>query len=115
VSMMSKTRAVVLLVAAPAFATLGGCSLVIESGDRQCERNEDCAGFDDAVCDVAGGVCVPASSGTAGCVGPDGCFACAPEQPEEFLNACTDSACVPFDNAQLEGLLLEDGSVPPVP
>jgi hypothetical protein len=33
----------------------------------------------------------------------------------EFLTACTDSECIPYDNAQLEGLLLEDGSVPSVP
>jgi hypothetical protein len=107
-----------------------GCSIVVESPDRQCERDEDCAGFEGAVCD--GGACVPrdaattstgpgsgasssASSGTGGCEGDDGCFACEPTKQAEFLNACTNAACVPYDNAQLEGLLLPDGSVPPVP
>ena len=110
-----------------------GCSFVVESQDRQCETDQDCAGFTDAVCDTAGGVCVPrevagpGSTGTGGggaggsgstgtgCVGPDGCYACAPDAQAEFLNACTDAACIPYDNTQLEGLLLEDGSVPPVP
>jgi len=52
---------------------------------------------------------------STGCEGPDGCFACEPDSQVEFLNACTDAACIPYDNGQLEGLLLEDGSVPPVP
>jgi hypothetical protein len=105
------THAVALLVALEA---LTGCSLLIETRDAQCAEDEDCAGFADAVCDVAAGVCIR-STGTAGCAGPDGCFACVPEKPAEFLNACTEVDCVPFDNAQLEGLLQEDGSVPPVP
>ena len=54
-------------------------------------------------------------STSTGCEGPDGCFACEPDSQVEFLNACTDAACIPYDNGQLEGLLLEDGSVPPVP
>ncbi len=117
VSLRSKTQAVVLLmVAAAAVAAPSGCSFVIESRDRQCERDDDCEGFDNATCDVAAGVCVPlGSTGSAACVGEDGCYACAPEQQEEYLNACTDAECVPYDNAQLQGLLLEDGSLPPVP
>lgn len=141
---LETTRAAALFVAAVAAAAglvgSAGCSLVIESQDRQCESDADCSGFTDATCDIAGGVCVPrastssvvaASSGTdAGtggstatgtgtggedCVGPDGCFSCEPSAQAELLNACTDSACIPYDNGQLEGLLLEDGSVPPVP
>jgi hypothetical protein len=113
---ISKLRVIALLLpGAVALGASAGCSFVIESRDRQCERDADCSGFDGAVCDVAEGVCVPASSGTAGCEGPDGCYSCEPVLPEEFLNACTDSECVPYDNAQLQGLLLEDGSVPPVP
>lgn len=89
---------------------------MIESQDRQCEVDDDCSGFEDAVCDTTNGVCIPRDAGTSsGCVGPDGCFSCEPEQPVEFLNACTEAECVPYDNAQIEHLLLEDGSVPPVP
>lgn len=121
----SKTRFLALLLGvAPVSGGLTSCSLVIESRDRQCEKDADCASFSNAVCDVAGGVCVPRSTGTGGggtggagggCVGPDGCFSCPPEKPVEFLNACTDVLCVPYDNTQLQGLLQEDGSVPPVP
>lgn len=103
------------LAAVAGLVTLAGCSLVIESRDRQCESDADCAGNEGAVCDLAGGVCVPDSTGTAGCVGPDGCFSCEPETPVEILNACTDAECVPYDNTQLQGLLEEDGSLPPVP
>lgn len=94
-------------------ALASGCSLVIESSDRQCEQDADCAAFDDAVCDVALGVCVPDEN--AACEGPNGCYACEPERPEELLNACTEAACLPYDNTQLEGLLLEGGGLPPAP
>ncbi len=104
----------------PVLGGLGGCSLVIESRDRQCESDADCQGFDGAVCDLGGGVCVAqqasGSTGSAGCEGPDGCFSCPPTQFGEFLNACTNAPCIPYDNAtKLEGLLEADGSVPPVP
>lgn len=122
VSMMSTTRAVVLVVVAPALG-VAGCSLVIESRDQQCADDADCSGFGDAVCDVARGVCVPGGgtgTGTGGgagggCIGDNGCYACAPARQADFLNACTASECVPYDNGQLQGLLQEDGSVPPVP
>lgn len=134
---LETTRAAALLAAllgplgVAGMGAAAGCSLVVESQDRQCESDADCRGFDGGVCDVAGGVCVrrdavgstsSASSGGGGggaggggCVGEDGCFACAPSAQAEFLNACTDAACVPYDNAQIEDLLLEDGSLPPVP
>src|SRR5687767_8787707 len=35
-----------------------------------------------------------------GCVGQDGCFACEPTNSAEFLNACSDASCEPFDNSQ---------------
>lgn len=132
VPILERTHPAALAVAALA-ALLGasGCSFVVESQDRQCETDADCSGFTDAVCDTAGGVCVarevagPGSTGgggaggsgssSTGCVGPDGCYACEPDAQVEFLNACTDAACIPYDNTQLAGLLLEDGSVPPVP
>jgi hypothetical protein len=111
-----------LVASLPALAWLAGCSFMVESRDRQCERDADCSGLEGAVCDVAGGVCVPSastttssSSSSGGCEGPDGCYACAPETQVQFLEACTDAECIPYDNAQLEGLLEEDGSVPPVP
>lgn len=130
-TILETTRAVALLLAASwAIGGAVGCSFVIESQDRQCESDKDCNGFADAMCDVAGGVCVPratastsstgaggggAGGGGAECIGPDGCFSCPPSAQAEFLNACTDSACIPYDNGPLADLLLEGGTVPPVP
>lgn len=117
----STTRSLALVASsAAALAWLAGCSFVVESRDRQCERDADCAGLENAVCDLAGGVCVPDSSTTTttssgGCEGPDGCYACPPQTQVQFLEACTDAECIPYDNTQLEGLLEPDGSVPPVP
>lgn len=55
-------------------------------------------------------------TGGADCVGPDGCFNCAPKQPLELLNACTDAACSPFENTQKRLPLLNgDGTLPPLP
>jgi hypothetical protein len=134
------TRALALLVAS--LVTLGGtggCSFVVESEDHQCESDEDCKGFDDAVCNVSAGVCVRREAATTSsstttsaetstsassttstgtgeeCVGEDGCFACDPVEQADWLNACTDAACVPFDNGRIADLLEEDGSLPPVP
>lgn len=45
---------------------------------------------------------------------PRVCFSCEPERNEEFLDACTDAQCVPFDNGKLTKLL-PDGKVPPLP
>lgn len=55
-------------------------------------------------------------TGGEACIGPDGCFDCAPQKPLEFLNACTDAACSPFANTQERLPLLEgDGTLPPLP
>ncbi|WP_433932965.1 hypothetical protein AB3662_02200 [Sorangium cellulosum] len=52
---------------AGALATGGlACSLIVERRGEQCNADADCARFDDAVCDVAERVCVPASSGPGG-------------------------------------------------
>lgn len=63
----------------------------------------------------AGGTTTDSGPVDPGCAGPDGCYKCEPAKPIEFLNACTDRTCVPFDNkARLP--LLEDGKpLPPVP
>lgn len=115
---LSKTRVfATTLGLAAVLGPLGACSLVIESRDRQCEEDADCASFGDAVCNLGAGVCVtPTASGSSGsgCEGENGCFSCAPQQFEEFLNACTNAPCIPYDNGPLEGYLV-DGNVPPVP
>jgi hypothetical protein len=53
-------------------------------------------------------------STSTNCDGPNGCFACAPQANKEFLNACTNAQCSPFDNvARLP--LYNGGNLPPVP
>jgi len=55
-------------------------------------------------------------TGGEACIGPDGCFDCAPKQPLEVLNACTDAACSAYENTQKRlPLLKDDGTLPPLP
>ncbi|AGP33514.1 hypothetical protein [Sorangium cellulosum] len=97
-----------------ALAALASCSVLVERRDRQCATDADCARFPGARCDPGGRVCVPADGvPPAGCDGDDGCYSCAPTTNEQLLNACTDAACRPFDDARLTNL--RDGGLPPLP
>jgi hypothetical protein len=51
----------------------------------------------------------------AGCNGPNACFACEPVALDEFLNACTDGQCTPFDNVKRLPLYKAGQALPPVP
>lgn len=51
----------------------------------------------------------------AGCVGPNGCYACEPVQELDYLNACTDGQCTPFDNAARLPLYKAGQALPPIP
>ncbi len=51
----------------------------------------------------------------AACFGPDQCFKCEPVQLVDFLNACTDGKCIPFDNAARLPLFKAGEPLPPVP
>jgi len=51
----------------------------------------------------------------AGCSGPNACFACEPVALDEFLNACTDGQCTPFDNVKRLPLYKAGQALPPVP
>jgi len=55
------------------------------------------------------------SNADGGCIGPNACFACEPAAPDEFLNACTDGQCTPFDNAKRLPLFKAGQALPPVP
>jgi len=96
---------------------LCGCSVIVHGDDVQCREDADCARFQDAVC--RGNICVSRSStttstGSAGCVGADGCYSCPPEQNDQFLNACTDAKCAKFDPNRLTKLTA-DGGLPQLP
>jgi hypothetical protein len=43
------------------------------------------------------------------------CYPCPAETNAEFLNSCTDGTCVAFDKSRLNGLILGDGGLPPLP
>jgi hypothetical protein len=106
----------------------GACSLLLDTSVTQCTRDKDCQSFAGTVCDVQDSVCVkPRDAGTnfaeAGapvdaaadtCVGPAGCFSCAPSNESEIISHCTDTICVPFDNKRLT-LMADDGSLRPLP
>ena len=51
----------------------------------------------------------------AGCIGPNGCYACAPVQELDYLNACTDGQCTPFDNAARLPLYKAGQPLPAIP
>jgi hypothetical protein len=90
------------------------CSLLVETRDRQCERDADCARFGAARCDLSGHVCVPThATGDGGCEGDGACYRCAPTTNAELQNACSDATCRPFDRRRLTRLV--DGGLPPLP
>jgi hypothetical protein len=64
-----------------------------------------------------GGTVTTGGGGTGGapnCDGPNGCYSCKPTVDVQFLNACTNAQCSPFDNvARLP--LYNGGNLPPVP
>lgn len=106
---------------ARAFLTLclvlasAACSLVVDKNATQCVRDEDCRVAPFTTC--AASVCVdPKAQGMSGngsCTGNSGCYRCAPQNNVQFLNACTDRSCVPFDNARLRNLAA-DGKLKPL-
>jgi len=49
------------------------------------------------------------------CLGPTGCYACAPANDRQFGNGCSDAACKPFDNDARLKNLLPDGGLTPLP
>jgi hypothetical protein len=105
--------------------TLGlvaACSLVVTTKD-QCSVDGDCKKFG-SYSKCQEGVCVkPGDTGADG--GPDGstdsgsdaadvdagCFTGTPMVDEEFLNACVDGGCEPFDNCKRLNLC-GDASLP---
>lgn len=76
-----------------------------------CAVDDDCiALFDRGTC--IDGVCASTCEGRRS----NGafCFACPPTTTPEFYNACTSSACEPFDQNRVTNLPA-DGKLPPLP
>ena len=79
----------VMVVAAVAVSVgLVACTVLLDRNAPQCKNDGDCARFSGNYPVCSNGVCV--SSGLV----PDHCFMGTPEKPEDFLNACTHSACI---------------------
>jgi hypothetical protein len=102
-----------VLVGVSALLLTAGCSALLSLGDYSFS---DAA---DASADHANGE-TGAGDGAAEDAGCDvdlaiTCYACVPTTTEQFLNSCTEGACVSFDRNRLNGLLLPDGGLPPLP
>lgn len=107
---------------APAWFTLclllasSACSLVVDKNATQCTRDQDCRVAPFTSCSA--GVCTdPKTSGAGGdgsCNDASGCYRCAPQTNVQFLNACADRSCVPFDNASRLRNLTADGKLKPL-
>jgi hypothetical protein len=119
----SVRRLPTLLVVLLGLVKLCACSQLLDTQIRQCQSNEECTRFGDALCDLETQVCVPrppsvkldaqapavpadagADAMVASCQGRNGCFSCPPTIDTNFFNTCTDSRCVPFDNRRLRNL-----------
>lgn len=79
-----------------------------------CPRDQDAPAAGTTSADSTAGD----ESGTTdgACVGPAGCYDCAPSNGEQVLNRCTDATCEPFANTvERLPLLGADGALPPIP
>lgn len=85
----------------------GACSVVLDREDKQCSVNADCEKFGGfPTCENS--VCVASGLGPEGCVNTTN-----PTSQTDYLNACSTSKCVPFDNCARLGLCSEGQSLPP--
>jgi hypothetical protein len=74
-----------------------GCSFILDPQSNQCRIDADCTKFGGhPTCEA--GVCV--ASG----LGPEGCVIDPPVTQRDYLNACSTSKCVPFDNCARLGI-----------
>lgn len=108
----------VAVVAVAAAVTTGGCSPVIglegySTRAEMVDRGEGPTSADAGPESVA----EAATDGTTGCDVDltTQCYACAPTDTPQFLNACTSAQCVPFDDVKRLTHLLPNGRLPPLP
>ena len=94
-----------LLIGSFVVMACAGCSLITDHSSIQCSTDADCAQFKGhPYCHS--GVCVVSG------LGPEGCVVGSPQTQTDYLNACTTSACVPFDNCARLGLCGAGSSMP---
>jgi hypothetical protein len=98
----------VLRRAMTAFAVvvLASCNVVFDRNSDQCNADTDCDKFgghpscENHVCVASG-------------LGPEGCVITPPTKQSDYLNACSTSKCVPFDNCARLGLCSSATTLPP--
>jgi hypothetical protein len=84
-----------------------GCSLILDKKTEQCSIDSDCDHFGGhPYCQE--GYCV--ASG----LGPEGCIIGTPKSQSDYLNACSTSKCVAFDNCDRLGLCTAGQALPPL-
>jgi ABC-type phosphate transport system substrate-binding protein len=87
------SRAVVVAM----LSICAACTLLVDRSALQCRLDSECVRFGGhPFCQ--NGVCV--ASG----LGPSACFYGKPQQPQDFLNQCSDAECLAFDNCKRLGL-----------
>jgi hypothetical protein len=74
----------------------GACTALLDRNATQCASDDDCLRFGGHP-SCQSGVCV--ASG----LGPADCFSGTPQQPADFLNQCSDSQCLSFDDCARVG------------
>jgi hypothetical protein len=83
-----------------------GCNVVLDREANQCSVNADCEKFGGfPVCE--GNVCVASGLGPEGCINTT-----SPQSQTDYLNACSTSKCVPFDNCARLGLCSAGATLP---
>src|SRR5580700_8366915 len=83
-------------LALAALLACGACTALLDRNATQCEADADCQHFGGhPYCQ--GGVCVASD------LGPANCVSAPPQQPSDFLNQCSDSQCMSFDNCSRLG------------
>jgi hypothetical protein len=106
-------RLVVLLVAAGALAFSGALATACSSTTPEAAPTRPVVPpvgtGSDAGQDADGAPVDP------GCSGAAGCFKCEPVTNDNFLNACTNGQCTPFDNVARLPLYKAGQPLPPVP
>lgn len=79
-----------------------------------CPREQDAPAVTTTSADTSAGTDESSTGGE--CLGPGGCYDCAPGNGEQVLNRCTDATCEPFANTvDRLPLIGADGTLPPIP
>lgn len=84
-------------------AAVGGCTLVVDRNRDQCDSDTDCESF---------GPGLTCRSGVCSSLGPAGCFEGKPTTQLEYLNACSESSHVDFDNCAKLGMCDKGAPLP---